>query len=283
MSQVPNLCWEDVAETGSTNADLVLRARDGAIDGPVIRSAHRQTAGRGRQGRPWASSSTALAISVAMPMATPPAGWSGLSLAVGVGVADALTALAHSLAAAAHREPQTVGAALNKPADPGLQLKWPNDVLLADGRKLVGILIESVLRQNSVVVVGVGVNIALSDDDRQALGGRAADLGDVLADLGAAAGVPAQTLREHARKAVGLAVVQVLQQFDQTGFAPFRPRFEARMAYRHRDVVLIEHGDIIARGQLAGLAPDGALLLQTDVCLQSHLCGDLSLRPEGGA
>ena len=119
----PGLPWREldvVAETGSTNADLLARAEAGAdIDGSVLLAEY-QNAGRGRHGRQWsAPPGTQVALSVGVAgAAVPRPGWGWLTLAAGVAVADALAAV-------------------------GVQagLKWPNDVL-ANGGKLAGILAE---------------------------------------------------------------------------------------------------------------------------------------------
>src|SRR5207253_4097126 len=111
-----------VEETGSTNADLLLACRAGPwSESASVRVAYRQTAGRGRHGRPW-QGQAGLTFSVALPLPLAPARLSGLSLAVGLALAEALAACDARLAQA-------------------ITLKWPND-LQVDGRKLAGILIE---------------------------------------------------------------------------------------------------------------------------------------------
>jgi len=124
-----------VARTGSTNADLVAGARDGAPEGAVL-VAEEQTAGRGRMGRSWLSPPrAALTFSVLLRPTDVPAarrGW--LPLLAGVAVATAI------------RQVSALDAAL----------KWPNDVLLRSG-KLAGILAE---QSGDAVVVGIGVNVS---------------------------------------------------------------------------------------------------------------------------
>jgi BirA family transcriptional regulator, biotin operon repressor / biotin---[acetyl-CoA-carboxylase] ligase len=140
----PGMPWRQldvVAETGSTNADLLARAEAGAdIDGSVLLAEY-QNAGRGRHGRQWtAPSGTQIALSVGVSGASVPhPGWGWLTLATGVAVADAL-------------------------ADAGVEagLKWPNDVLVGGG-KLAGILAE-VASPAQVIVVGLGLNVALTAD-----------------------------------------------------------------------------------------------------------------------
>jgi BirA family biotin operon repressor/biotin-[acetyl-CoA-carboxylase] ligase len=130
--------WREVrvvAETGSTNADLLAEARSGAPEGLVL-VAEEQTAGRGRMGRRWVSPpGCALTFSVLLRPAGVPAtllGW--LPLLAGVAVASAL------------RDTAAVDA----------RLKWPNDVLAGDA-KLAGILAE---RWGDAIVIGIGINVS---------------------------------------------------------------------------------------------------------------------------
>ena len=142
----PGLPWRQldvVAETGSTNADLITRAEGGDdVDGSVLLAEY-QNAGRGRHGRHWSAPPRAqVALSVGVGAnSVPRSGWGWLPLATGVAVADALTALGV--------------------IDVGL--KWPNDVL-ANGGKLAGILAE-VAAPASVIVVGLGLNVTLTADE----------------------------------------------------------------------------------------------------------------------
>ena len=135
------LALEVVAETGSTNSDLLERLRTSPFV-PCLRVAERQTEGRGRHGRRWrAEPGASLTFSLALPIARPD--WSGFSLAIGVALADAL-------------EPS--------PAAHPIGLKWPNDLWLRDtaerGRKLGGILIETAPSASGrIAVIGIGLNI----------------------------------------------------------------------------------------------------------------------------
>jgi BirA family biotin operon repressor/biotin-[acetyl-CoA-carboxylase] ligase len=131
-----------VAETGSTNADLLALAARGVEEGVWLR-AERQSAGRGRQGRAWVSPPGNFSGStlVRLRPADPPA--PTLALVAGVAAEDAVATF------------MALGPAA--PADAGgLALKWPNDLLLG-GAKLAGILLE---RAGDAVVVGIGVNLA---------------------------------------------------------------------------------------------------------------------------
>lgn len=122
-----------VRETGSTNADMLALAAQGATEGTWLR-AERQTAGRGRMGRSWEGEDGNLYASSLVrlrPTDPPPA---SLALVAGVAVHAALARFAPEC---------------------GIVLKWPND-LLAGQAKLAGMLLE---RVGDAVVVGIGVNI----------------------------------------------------------------------------------------------------------------------------
>lgn len=130
-----------VAETGSTNTDLLELVRAGAPEGIVLVADH-QTAGRGRLGRTWsAPAGSSLLVSVLL-RPTLPAGRTHLTtVAAGLAAADAVEEVAGFR--------------------PGL--KWPNDLVVetpAGARKLAGLLAESVVHRGEVaaVVVGMGMN-----------------------------------------------------------------------------------------------------------------------------
>ena len=126
-----------VAETGSTNADMLELARSGATEGLWLR-AERQTGGRGRQGRAWESPPGNLYASTLIRLrpGDPPAATLALVSAV---------ALCHTI--------DTLGA-------PAIRIKWPNDLMI-DCAKVAGILLE---REGDAVVIGMGVNIAHHPD-----------------------------------------------------------------------------------------------------------------------
>ena len=158
-----------LAETGSTNADLLSLGRD-AREGDWL-VARRQTAGRGRAGRQWEDGagnfmgSTVVTLRPGDPLPQT------LALVTGLAVAEAVSAV---------------------PGAPRVMLKWPND-LLVDGAKLAGILLE---RAGDTVVIGVGVNLLrapeVSGRATTALCGHGAgidpgDFAELLADRFAAA------------------------------------------------------------------------------------------------
>ncbi len=134
-----------VAQTGSTNTDLLAAARDGAPQGLVL-AAESQTAGRGRMGRRWLSPPrAALTFSVLLRPGGVPAGSKGwVPLLAGVAVASALRA----------------------EAGVDARLKWPNDVLV-DGAKVAGILAE---QAGQAIVAGAGINVSARQDEMPATG-----------------------------------------------------------------------------------------------------------------
>jgi BirA family biotin operon repressor/biotin-[acetyl-CoA-carboxylase] ligase len=130
---------EVLAESASTNAEVVRRARAGEPPGLAVVAEH-QSAGRGRLGRAWVTPPrAALTFSLLVaPDAVPVARWPWLPLLTGLAVVDGVRRVA------------------------GLDavLKWPNDVLLGDA-KVAGILVERVERPGgAVAVVGVGLNVS---------------------------------------------------------------------------------------------------------------------------
>jgi BirA family biotin operon repressor/biotin-[acetyl-CoA-carboxylase] ligase len=133
---------EHAAVLPSTNDRLKQRARAGAAAWTVV-LAGAQTAGRGRQGRGWASPAGNLYLSVLLRPEPPVARWSLLPLLAGVAVAEALE-----------------GEGLD------VSLKWPNDVVVG-GRKVGGILAEATSGPDGLesVVLGIGVNVALRPAD----------------------------------------------------------------------------------------------------------------------
>lgn len=130
---------EVMDETGSTNDDAKRGARDGAPHGAVW-VAEAQRAGRGRQARSWyAAPGESLLASVLLRTKAAPARTPQLSLVAGLAVRDAV---------ARRIEPSRV------------RLKWPNDVLV-DGKKVAGVLVESIIAGARVdaLIVGFGVNV----------------------------------------------------------------------------------------------------------------------------
>ncbi|TDD67586.1 biotin--[acetyl-CoA-carboxylase] ligase [Actinomadura rubrisoli] len=157
----PGGLWREVRvvpETGSTNADLAARAREGAPEGTVLVT-ELQTAGRGRLGRSWtAPTRSGLMFSMLLRPAVPVPMLGWMPLLTGVAVATAvrrMTAWSETGEGflAGERTPERGDAAVDA------RLKWPNDLLVGE-RKLAGILVE---RVEGALVVGVGLNVGLRE------------------------------------------------------------------------------------------------------------------------
>ena len=222
--------------------------------------AEQQTAGRGRQGKAWQSSAGAsLTFSLALPLAL--ADWSGLSLAVGLALADAL-------------DPATPG------QPPRLGLKWPNDLILLDdggraahiGRKLGGILIETVqLGPQRLAVLGIGLNI-------QPLPPRDAADAPVLSwghasvqELQPGLDAPATLAR------VLPPLVRAMHAFEAQGFAPLQAAFARRDVLAGRTVATTLPA--LPQGRADGVDATGTLWLHTGSGRHPVSSGEVSLKP----
>lgn len=193
---LPDFTIEVLPEIDSSNSELMRRARSGRHEATLL-VAERQTAGRGRMGRVWQSQpGDSLTFSISLPLA--PQDWSGLSLAVGLSLAESL--------------------------HPDVGLKWPNDLWFQD-RKLGGILVEAAsMGERSQVVVGVGLNILARPAD--GLSTAPAALTELLPELTAA----------DALSRVAWPLIQTLLAFESLGFAPLQSRFAARDVLQGRRV-----------------------------------------------
>ncbi|WP_338414788.1 biotin--[acetyl-CoA-carboxylase] ligase [uncultured Sphaerotilus sp.] len=246
--QAPGLSVEVLAETGSTNTLLLDRGRQG-LDAPCLLVAERQSAGRGRLGRVWWSQAgQALTFSLGLKLA--PADWSGLSLAVGLALAEALG--------------EHIG------------LKWPNDLWLrGDDRKLGGILIEVAplaepgLRPGERwVVIGVGLNMAPlpetpQDPDTFRTGYACLQEFE-----------PALTAPQVLHRVAGPLLRAVLA-FESDGLSTLHARYAARDVLTGRSV---QAGALT--GLACGLSADGSLQVRDALgALHTLHSGEVSVRP----
>jgi BirA family biotin operon repressor/biotin-[acetyl-CoA-carboxylase] ligase len=231
---LPDFTVEILPEIDSTNSELMRRARAGQHASTLL-VAERQSAGRGRMGRVWQSQAgDSLTFSLSLSMS--PKDWSGLSLAVGLSLAESL-----------HAE---VG------------LKWPND-LWFQSRKLGGILVEAAsLGGRSQVVIGVGLNIR--PRSAEGLSTAPAALTELL---------PLLTAPTCLAQVV-VPLIRTMLDFERTGFVPLQSRFAARDVLKGLRV----HTSDGLQGLCLGLAPGGALRLQTDLGVQDIHSADVSVR-----
>lgn len=272
VPQLPGFTVEVLPQVDSTNSELMRRCRaaslaalsNAALGRPeapeaILLVAEHQNAGRGRLGRQWQSQAGAsLTFSLGLPLQ--PANWSGLSLAVGVSLAESL-------------EP-----ANGKP--PTLQLKWPNDLWLGQ-RKLGGILVETAnWGDQRYVVIGVGLNVMPPDEDFSAA---ASSTSWASGDAHMPPPMAATSLQAlwpgvdaaWALQAVAAPLVQAVLAFEREGFAPFRARFAARDALAGRQVKLSDGTE----GAACGVGAHGALSVQTQNGLQDISSLEVSVRP----
>lgn len=236
---LPGFTVEVVPQLDSTNSELMRRGRAGRTE-PVLLVAQRQTAGRGRLGRSWRSDAGA-SLTFSLGLLLAPADWSGLSLAVGVALAESL--------------------------HPAIRLKWPNDLWL-HGRKLGGILIETASAAGEpgaarFTVIGAGINLAPRSG---------ADLSTAPAWLGELwpEAQPGPVLLQLAAPLVAAALL-----FERSGFAAFRASFEARDALHGCSVVLSDG----TAGVAAGTDEQGALLVHTAGAVKTVTSSEVSVRP----
>lgn len=256
----PGFSVEILPEIDSTNTELMRRARAGRTE-PVLLVAERQTAGRGRMGRAWTSApGDSLTFSIGVPLS--PAGWAGLSLAVGVALAEALEGYCGGVSAAPHI------------ARTRIALKWPNDLWLRGAepaRKLSGILVETAGAATPdaprYLVVGIGIN--LQAPPAQGLSTPPAGLRELVP--GAQAGAVLH--------AVLPPLMDALRTFEQQGFGPWHERFAARDALHGHRVRLSDGRE----GDARGVNLQGELLVHTEAGLQVVNSAEVSVRPQGAA
>lgn len=232
----------------SSNALLLQRAVQGAASGSVL-AVEWQSAGRGRLGRTWFSGlGDALIFSLLWRFESGLAALSGLSLAVGIAMMRTLTEL----------------------GVPGVGLKWPNDVLLNDG-KLAGILLEAQgdMLGPSAVVIGIGLNLAVPETLRGRIDQAVSDLASLEMTVPERNLVLAVSLKNLAA---------VLREFADRGFAPLRAEWESHHVFQMRPVKLsLPDGSQVA-GTVTGVTDEGALRLETEQGEKIFHAGEVSLR-----
>ena len=228
--------FEAFPEIDSTNTYLMQQP--GPPPGQIhVVLTDNQTSGRGRHGRTWQSPpGSGLCLSLSYTFAAQPANLPALTLAIGVGVIEALENLG-------------VG---------GVKLKWPNDLVANDG-KLGGILTETQAQASGqiTVVTGIGVNVDLREERDLCL---ETDWARSVADL---AGITPQvpSANELAAQLIdGLCLTCVL--FEEHGFDGYAHKWPERDWLYGREVT-IDTPQRQVTGVGAGIADDGALLVDT--------------------
>ncbi len=213
-----------------------------------------QTAGRGRHGKTWQSPpGSGLALSTAYTFAVQPGNLPALTLVLGNAAIDAL---------------EDVGVR-------GIQLKWPNDLIAGDA-KLGGILTEAQGQDADAmtVVTGIGVNLALGEEFELPADERPARPATDIDAL-----VPARPSTELIAAALVNRFHDAFARFELTGFADFALSWADRDWLLGRDVVVeTAQGDV--EGVAAGIADDGALLLQSNGTVQRITSGTVRTKEE---
>jgi len=243
---------EVFAEIESTNSYLMQQS---APETGRFRVAvtNNQTAGRGRNGKTWQSPpGSGLCLSMAYTFGRSPGNLPPLTLAIGLDVIENLGGLGIA----------------------GLQLKWPNDLIASDG-KLGGILTETQVRAHGAltVVTGIGLNVDL---------GRGLDLGAEADRVLSVVDLKSHAIEVPPAEHIAATLINGLQQtfvaYEQNGFEGFAGSW-ADYDWLHGRVISVETSGREVSGIGAGIASDGALLLETrDAGIQRITSGTVRVK-----
>ena len=234
----------------STNSLLAERLRAGAA-APELCTAEIQTGGRGRHGRRWISGlGQSLVLSVSWRFAARSDGFSSLSLAVGVALAEALAAGGFGR----------------------VMLKWPNDLVI-DDRKLAGILVEAShsVSGAAACVIGVGFNLDLAPAESGRID---QPWTDFAREFGRVPG------RNELAARTANALLDACAQYRDCGLDPFGARWRERDALRDRSV-RVSSGGAAIEGMARGIDNDGALLVEYAAGVVRCESGEVTVRVRG--
>lgn len=234
-------------DVDSTNSYLFNKASDHMGKRYAV-LAEKQEAGRGRRGRQWVSPfGKNIYLSLLVSFAGGIAALEGLSLVTAIAVEKALAKLGID----------------------GIGLKWPNDIY-ADGKKLAGILLEVTGEYNShcQVVIGIGLNLALSEEDAADIGQPWTALRNIRPDLprNQVAGILLEEL------------LKVIDDFQKQGFATYQEYWSQRDIFQGKEVRIVSPGND-KQGLVKGVNRKGELLLHTDKGMEVISAGEISVRP----
>jgi BirA family biotin operon repressor/biotin-[acetyl-CoA-carboxylase] ligase len=242
----------EVLETvDSTNRVAQALMSDGYRQ--VLVASEYQEAGRGRRGRQWVSPYAAnLYLSLGYRSKGGAAPLQGLSLVVGLAVQQALSSLGVS----------------------GVQLKWPNDLLL-EKRKLGGVLIElsGDLSGECSVVIGVGLNVKMPGSVHSSIDQQWADLGKHMSG---------PLNRSRLLIEIVKTLTPLMKEFGSKGFSEFIDQWQAVHAFQNQPVkLLMGHAEV--EGICRGVDEQGEVLVEVGGCLNNYSAGEISLRGAGSA
>lgn len=236
----------------STNSELLRR--ETPAQGCAVLLAERQTGGRGRRGRAWASPLAAhVYLSLARRFDGGLARLGGLSLVAGIAACEALHA--HGIAQ--------------------VRLKWPNDLVVVDDggglRKLGGLLVEGGGEAGGAAraVIGLGLNVRMPPASAQAIDQPWAEL---------AALSPRPVVRNALVAALLRHMLPALDAFDAQGLPPFLPRYAALDVLAGR-AIRVHEAARTHDAQALGIAEDGALRIRDASGNERRVhAGDVSVR-----
>lgn len=257
-SLLPNHCadywsWHVYQQVDSTNAEaqrlMAIEARR-----PLACVSEQQSAGKGRRGRAWVSPyAQNIYLSLTESFNTGAQGLEGLSLVVGIVMAQTLQSCGYE----------------------GVELKWPNDVLL-DGKKLAGILIEIAgdLTSDCVVVIGVGVNVLMGREAGE-------EIDQAWTSL-LQSSKHGELDRNRLIAAFATKLLEAMTLFRAKGFEPFITVWERYDAWLGHDVNVVS-GSHVLSGRHAGVSERGALRVETAEGIVLANGGEVSLRKQNAS
>lgn len=232
-------------EIGSTNA-FILNNIDELTSGDCC-VAEYQSAGRGRRGRTWVSPyGCHLYTSLYWQLSQGISQAGGLSLVVACALVKALGEQGVS----------------------SLGVKWPNDIYL-NQKKLAGVLIEmsGQAQSHSHIVIGIGINLAMSEQQ----GGLIDQPWSDLSEQGL------QIDKTQLMLALHRQLMRDLQQFEHDGLSAFMERWKESDIFYGQQVSLIM-GENQIKGRCCGIDHSGGIILETDGVKQTYIGGEISLR-----
>lgn len=219
---------------------------------PMLESGHvclaeAQTAGRGRHGRKWVSPyGASLYLSYFWQFASGYQAISGLSLAVGVAITEALYDIGIN----------------------DVQLKWPND-LYSQNKKLAGVLVEVEGQMGAACdcIIGIGLNIDLADQQDE--------IDQPWIDLNRISNAPLD--RNKLAAVLIEKLIKSMATFEKEGLDPFLSKWQSLDLYRDKPITLIM-GNKTLNGTGKGISHDGGLLVEVDGNIQTFYGGEISVR-----
>jgi len=246
VSQMSTLEVEIHRVTQSTN-DVVIQRLAESRGTSILCAAEMQTAGKGRRGRRWISPfGRNVYLTYGRFIGRQLSELGGLSLVVGMVVVDVLRAMGLE----------------------GVGLKWPNDILLGDG-KLGGILVE--LRASDSggigIVAGLGLNLAFNEKESLSIDQPWSAISSQL-----------EMPRNILLGTLGGRLVNAVQAFEDVGFESFAEKWSEYNLYTGQQVNVIRGNETIS-GIDSGVDQEGNLLLRTGAGLEVHNSGEVSVRP----